>query len=66
MAVVPNDSLTTAGSFIVDFDPLPASLSTRTVPPIISQKYWVMAIMPVTLHSIYGLEWCMDVNRQNA
>ncbi len=38
---VPSDSSTTAGSFIVNVDPLPASLSTSTVPPIISQKWRV-------------------------
>jgi hypothetical protein len=36
-------SSTTAGSFIVTGDPLPSSLSTSTVPAIISQKWRVMA-----------------------
>ena len=42
-AEVPSESSTTAGSFMVNVEPLPSSLATRTVPPIISQKWRVMA-----------------------
>ena len=55
LAGIPGESSTNAGNFIVNVDPLPASLSTSTVPPIISQKWRVEALSSGNFYASTGV-----------